>query len=104
MDLADQHAWWKAQGGQELRRLLIDAWDPIGVKGSPEGADEYDSYRSELVRLLREGASAQQLAECLSAAQERMGAPRPPESLLPVADALLTWYPASIARWIDSRQ
>lgn len=99
MDLADQHMWWKQTGGQELRRLLIDIWDPIGVKGHPEAADEYDSYRSGIVGLVRNGASAGELAEHLAFAEERMGLSTAPESLRLVAEQLLVWYPASIARW-----
>jgi hypothetical protein len=27
-----------------VREILMREWDPIGVAGSPEAADEYDSY------------------------------------------------------------
>jgi integrase len=33
MDLADWQTWWKWRGARELRRILMDEWDPIGVRG-----------------------------------------------------------------------
>jgi hypothetical protein len=29
---------------RRIRSVLMDDWDPIGVQGVPEAADEYDSY------------------------------------------------------------
>jgi hypothetical protein len=40
---------------RQVRRLLM-AWDPIGVSGAPEAADEYDCTISPLLRCLFEGA------------------------------------------------
>jgi hypothetical protein len=39
---------------RQLRRLLM-AWDPIGVAGIPEAADEYDCLISPLMRQLHTG-------------------------------------------------
>lgn len=27
-----------------IRRILLDEWDPIGIRNYPEAADEYDAY------------------------------------------------------------
>ena len=35
-----------------IREVLMREWDPIGVAGIPEAADEYDSYVGELYGLL----------------------------------------------------
>jgi hypothetical protein len=35
-----------------IREILMDDWDPIGVKGIPEASDEYDSYASRIYKLL----------------------------------------------------
>jgi hypothetical protein len=35
-----------------IRSALLNEWDPIGVNGIPEAADEYDSYVSSLYKLL----------------------------------------------------
>jgi hypothetical protein len=32
----------------EIERILLREWDPIGVDGIPEAADEYDRYAFEL--------------------------------------------------------
>ena len=53
MELSDWHMWWKRRGGSGIRRLLMEEWDPIGVKGIPEAADEYDSYRGAVAGMLR---------------------------------------------------
>jgi hypothetical protein len=58
MELADWHRWWKERGGRGVRRLLMDEWDPIGVRDWPEAADEYDRYVGVVGRMLHEGATA----------------------------------------------
>ena len=37
----------------EVRRALIESWDPIGVSDEPLAADEYDSYIPGVKALLR---------------------------------------------------
>jgi hypothetical protein len=49
--------WWKRVGGRELRELLMRSWDPIGVSGWPDAADEYDSYMGDVATMLREERS-----------------------------------------------
>jgi hypothetical protein len=74
MKLEDWHAWWKQTGARELRGILMDEWDPIGVRGIPEAADEYDGYLGPLAARLREGASAEVIADYLTEIEEgRMG-------------------------------
>lgn len=105
MDIADYHQWWTRQGGQELRHLLMEQWDPIGVKHSPEASDEYDGYRAAVVELLREGAPAQRVAEYLAQVEQtRMGFNTTPQQLLPVGHQLVRWYADSLARWEASRR
>jgi hypothetical protein len=50
---------------RQVRRLLM-AWDPIGVSGVPEAADEYDCMISPLLHRLFEGADTRSLAELIS--------------------------------------
>lgn len=42
---------------QNIRRVLMAEWDPIGVSDIPEAADEYDSYIGGVYELLEGGAS-----------------------------------------------
>ena len=39
-----------------IRTVLMEHWDPIGVSEMPEAADEYDSYIPNIKALLRAGA------------------------------------------------
>jgi hypothetical protein len=51
---------------------------------SPEAADEYDGYRSGVLRLLREGPPAERIAEHLARIEQtRMDFKTTPEQLLP---------------------
>jgi hypothetical protein len=66
--------WWKGSGARELRRILMDDWDPIRVRGVPEAADEYDSYLGPIGARLRDGKSADEIAAYLTDVEEnRMG-------------------------------
>jgi hypothetical protein len=54
--------------------ILYYIWDPIGVAAEPSTRDEYSRYVPELLSLLENGASAEQIARCLSdIATNRMG-------------------------------
>jgi hypothetical protein len=37
----------------EIRHVLMDVWDPIGVKDEPNAQDECDGYIGKLFELLR---------------------------------------------------
>lgn len=42
----------------KIRGILMAQWDPIGVEGIPEAADEYDSYIGGVYELLEAEAPA----------------------------------------------
>ncbi len=50
---------------EQIRRVLMSDWDPIGVKDVPEAQDEYDSYVYGLFKLLLKGASETEIIELL---------------------------------------
>jgi hypothetical protein len=58
-----------------VREILLRDWDPIGVSGIPEAADEYDTYANRAyVMLMDEGATASEIAGYLYiVATEHMG-------------------------------
>jgi hypothetical protein len=63
-----------------VRRVLLSDWDPIGVCDEPQAQDEYDDYVPDIVRLLREGAGANTLANHLLRIEaEEMCLPSNPE-------------------------
>ncbi len=51
---------------EELKGLLLNDWDPIGVAGIPEAVDEYDSYALHLHGMLTAGTSVETVAEYLN--------------------------------------
>lgn len=58
----------------EIRLVLLDVWDPIGVADEPNAQDEYDCCLGGLFRLLTTGAADDQIAEYLSQQEiEHMG-------------------------------
>ena len=48
-----------------VRAILLNDWDPIGVAGVDEAADEYDSYAAPIARMIVVGASISDLANHL---------------------------------------
>jgi hypothetical protein len=49
-----------------IRRVLLEQWDPIGVRDEPEAQDEYDGYALALYGLLARGATDDDLAKYLA--------------------------------------
>jgi hypothetical protein len=37
---------------RQIRRVLMEYWDPIGVNGIPEAADEYDGYVGDFYEMI----------------------------------------------------
>lgn len=50
---------------REVGQVLLRYWDPLGVAGTPEASDEYQSYVGGVVSLLARGKSTRELAEHL---------------------------------------
>jgi hypothetical protein len=49
----------------EIQHVLMDVWDPIGVKDEPNTQDEYDSYIGGVYGLLVGGASDEEIEDHL---------------------------------------
>jgi hypothetical protein len=49
----------------EIRRVLVDVWDPIGIKGVTNAQDEYDAYIGGLFHLLNRGGSEEEISAYL---------------------------------------
>ena len=57
-----------------IRNVLLNVWDPIGVKDEPNAQDEYDGYVGEIYGLLIQKATDQEITDrLLSIVQETMG-------------------------------
>jgi len=60
--------------GAAIRYVLMDVWDPIGVKNEPNAQDEYDGYLGGVYKLLVSGVSDEQIQDHLwRIVTERMG-------------------------------
>jgi hypothetical protein len=92
VDLKEEHRWWKQSGAAELHGLLLDCWDPVGVRGVEYAENEYDGYRGGVMERLRAGEGAEGVAAYLSWAQGRLGLPRPADALMDVAERIDAWY------------
>lgn len=52
----------------------MEEWDPIGVKDTPEAADEYDLYIGDIFELLKRGGSVAKISAYLRNIEvDRMG-------------------------------
>ena len=60
---------------RQVRQILMEHWDPIGVRDAPEASDEYDSYVGEVyVMLMDDRASEATInAYLFATATEHMG-------------------------------
>ncbi|MBL0730733.1 hypothetical protein [Piscinibacter sp. HJYY11] len=77
---------------QRTDEVLHSVWDPIGVANAPMARDEYHGYLPQVFRLLKEEASAEEIATYLeSIATERMGFNANPQQAREVAKLLLEW-------------
>jgi hypothetical protein len=45
-----------------IRRILLEKWDPIGIGGNNNAADEYDSSIATIDRMIRERVGVEKLA------------------------------------------
>ena len=90
--------WWKTRGATGLHALLMEHWDPIGVRDIPEAQGEYTRYLGEIATRLHNEADSSDIAEYLSWAQGRMGLPKPAKDLKGVARTITGWYAAEMAQ------
>jgi len=57
-----------------MRHVLLEVWDPIGIKDEPNAQDEYDGYIGKLYDLLVSHADDSQLIDYLHwAVHDHMG-------------------------------
>jgi hypothetical protein len=99
MDAQEYERWWNERGAGELRELLLEEWDPIGIaKIADETTDEYEHYAGQLVRRLRAGASEDEIATVLEGFRSDMGLEPSGELPLGVARRIREWYRSSTGR------
>ena len=57
----------------QIRHVLLEVWDPIGVRDEPNAQDEYDGYIGPVFELLVHDGTDAQIVDHLHWAEERMG-------------------------------
>jgi len=58
----------------QIRKVLLNVWDPIGIQTEPNAQDEYDGYIGEIYGLLDRKASDQEITDrLLYIVQDTMG-------------------------------
>ncbi len=74
----------------QMRRVLLEEWDPIGIVNEPMAQDEYDSYLGGLYDLLAGNATEAEIAQHLNEVEtvNMGGNARPFDELLSVAQSL----------------
>ena len=89
--------WWRIQGLSEMRRLLWEHWDPLGLNGiAPD--DEYDSYARVLASKLKRGDDRAEIVRYLTVSLAEPGDPLPEQwraKCEAAADTLIEWYARS---------
>jgi len=82
---------------RRIRAILLDEWDPIGIRDVPEAADEYDGYIGKIYDLISRDAPPSEVEEYLRWAEvEHMGLPDKREKLrLCVAQSLKRLIPGN---------
>jgi hypothetical protein len=96
MDPEQHERWWRERGDRELRELLLERWDPIGISQLADAPlDEYEHYAGGLVRRLRAGAGEEEIAAVLEGFRADMGLEPSDEPPLGVAREVCDWYRAA---------
>ncbi len=73
----------------QIRHVLLNVWDPIGIKEERNAQDEYDSYLGEILDLLLRGATDEELSDrLLYFVNDRMGLEAKSEDMVPTVRAL----------------
>ena len=73
----------------EIRHVLLEVWDPIGVKDVPQAQDEYDCCLYEIFRFLTTGGADEQIADYLwRQGTEHMGLDLNRKQMYPTVAAL----------------
>lgn len=73
----------------QMRHVLLNTWDPIGINDEPNAQNEYDDYIGELFDLLENGAPDSAFLDYLYwAVNENMGLNASREDMQETVDAL----------------
>jgi len=73
----------------EIRKVLLNVWDPIGIRDEPNAQDEYDCCLGDIFGLLTTGGTDDQIVDYLwRTGTEHMGLGLRKEAMSPTVKAL----------------
>jgi hypothetical protein len=92
---------WTGEEIEQLRRILLEKWDPIGVHAFAEPGDdasaywdEYDSYMPAILSDLERGGDVEWLSQYLASRRtEAMGLDDRPDLDRRAAEFIVAWNP-----------
>ena len=74
---------------KQIHDVLLETWDPIGIKDEPNAQDEYDGYIGKLYDLLTSGASDSEIMDYLHwSVYETIGLDATRDDMLPTLSEL----------------
>lgn len=75
----------------QIRAILRDKWDPVGVGDNPALRDEYDAYLAYIARMLEDSATTTTaISDYLMHIEiDKMGLPGDPARRLSTSEALI---------------
>jgi hypothetical protein len=106
MELLAWSSWWQKRGADGIRRILMDEWDPIGLREIPQAAHQYDRYGRVVGLLLLRGTVSSAIENYLRQVRTHYmllgpgmiggqeGEERARDSERRVVTTLATWYAA----------
>lgn len=75
--MRDETADIYARVHHRVDEIMHYIWDPIGVAGTPQARDEYDSYVPQVIKRLFADATAEEIAQYLDSIEsDSMGLTR----------------------------
>ena len=75
----------------QVRAVLLDKWDPIGIGDNPMLKDEYDAYLADIVRMLEDSSTTPVTISdyLMNVENNKLGLPSNPTSRLVASKALM---------------
>ncbi|MDR6633755.1 hypothetical protein J2X72_002555 [Phyllobacterium sp. 1468] len=58
---------------KSIRRILLQEWDPIGIKDVVAAQDQYDGYVSQIAKMVSDHKTVDDLARYLLMTEDKMG-------------------------------
>ena len=92
VDYVEWLRWWRRRGRAELEEILLERWDPLGVRDDPEQQDAYARWAVRIGIRLRHGVSAEEIFEFLELANRQFGVRVNTRQLAATAMEIRRWY------------